>query len=199
MSIIYPLALPVSPGARGVTLTANFIVAQSASPFTAQQQVYEHPGSWWSAQFDLPTMTRAQAEIWIAWLLALNGRSGSFLFGDPAGTAPLGNAGGSPIVNGAGQTGKTLTISGLTGTLKAGDYFHIGSGLTQRLYKNLTDQGPGGVTLDIFPRLRESPANAAPLVLTNAQGAFALADNTTSWSIDNAKLYGLTFHAMERF
>jgi hypothetical protein len=199
MSIVYPLALPSVPGARGVTLTANFIVAQTASPFTAQQQVYEHPGSWWSAQFDLPTLTRAQAEAWIAFLLSLNGRSGSFLFGDPAGTAPLGSAGGSPIVNGAAQTGKSLNISGLTGVLKAGDYFSIGSGLTQRLYKNLTDQGPGVVTLDIFPRLRESPANAAPLTLTNAQGVFALAENLTSWSIDNAKLYGLSFKAMERF
>ena len=102
----------------------------------------------------------------------------------------------------------SLTISGLTGVLKAGDYFSIGSGLTQRLYKNLTDQGPGGVTLDIFPRLRESPANAAPLTLVNAQGVFALGDGTsgsagtanqTLWSIDNAKLYGLKFSAMERF
>lgn len=199
MSITYPLALPTNLSARGVTMKANFIVAQSNSPFTAQQQVYEHQGSWWSAQFDLPVMTRAQAEVWIAWLIALNGRSGSFLFGDPAGTAPLGTAGGSPIVNGAGQTGKTLAISGLTGVLKAGDYFHVGSGLTQRLYKNLTDQGPGSVTLDIFPRLRESPANAAPLTLTNAQGVFALDVNEAAWSIDAAKLYGLSFSAMERF
>ena len=50
MSIVYPLAFPSVPGARGVTLTANFIVAQAASPFTGQQQVYEHAGSWWSAR-----------------------------------------------------------------------------------------------------------------------------------------------------
>ena len=200
MAIVYPLALPAGqPTARRISLLAKWIVAESVSPFTGQQQIYEHQGSWWEAKFELPTLTRAQAEPWLAFLLALNGRSGTFFLGDPASTAPLGNAGGSPVVAGANQTGKTLAISGLTGVLKAGDYFHVGSGATQRLYKNLTDTVGGTPTLDIFPRLRESPANLAPLVLTNTQGVFRLLENTVEWTIDEAKLYGLSFAALEAF
>jgi len=199
VSITYPLTMPATPGFKQLTLLQNFVVGESDSPFTAQGQIYEHQGSWWEAKVDLPIMTRAQAAPWIAFLAALNGRSGTFLLGDPVATGPIGTAGGAPVVNGAGQTGKTLAISGLTGVLKAGDYFHVGSGVTQRLYMNLTDAGPGSVTLDIFPRLRESPANAAPLVLASPQGAFRLQSNADQYTVDNAKLYGLSFSAREAF
>lgn len=200
MSIAYPLIMPATPpGPKQIALAQNFIVGENDSPFTGQGQVYEHPGSWWSAKIDLPAMKRSVAAPWIAFLAALNGRSGTFLLGDPLGTAPLGTAGGSPIVNGAGQTGKTLAISGLTGVLKAGDYFHVGSGTTQRLFMNLTDQGPGTVTLDIFPRLRESPANSAPLVLATPQGVFRLDSNADTYAIETAGFYTISFGAREAF
>lgn len=200
MAIVYPLTMPATPpGPKQIVLMQNFIVAENDSPFTAQAQIYEHQGSWWSAQVDLPAMKRAAASPWIAFLAALNGKSGTFLMGDPLGTAPLGTAGGSPIVSGAGQTGKTLLISGLTGVLKAGDYFHIGSGTTQRLYMNLTDTVGGSPTLDIFPRLRESPANSAPLVLASPQGVFRLAANVDQYTIDTAGFYGISFTVREAF
>lgn len=200
MAITYPLAMPGAPYKfRAMTLMQNFQVAVNKSPFTSQGQTYEHQGSWWSAKIDFPSMTRVQASPWIGFFAALNGRSGTFLLGPPNWATPLGTAGGSPIVNGGSQTGKTLAISGLTGVLKAGDYFHVGSGLTQRLYMNLTDAGPGSVTLDIFPRLRESPANSAPLTLANPQGAFRLDSNQNSWAITPDQRYALSFSAEEAF
>src|SRR5260370_625917 len=200
MAITYPLTMPAAPpGPKQIVLVQNFIVAENDSVFTGQAQIYEHQGSWWSAQVDLPPMKRAAASAWIAFLAALNGRSGTFLMGDPLGTAPLGTAGGSPIVSGAGQTGKMLLISGLTGILKAGDYFQLGSGLTQRLYMNLTGTVGGTPTLGIFPRLRESPAHAAPLVLASPLGVFRLAANLSQFSIDTAGFYGISFGAREAF
>jgi hypothetical protein len=126
MAIVYPLVMPaMPPGPKQITLVQNFIVAENDSPFTAQAQIYEHQGSWWSAKIDMPFLTRAQAAPWLAFLAALNGRSGTFLFGDPTIAAPLGNPVGW-AVNGSGQTGKTLVCSSSSGTLKAGDYFQIG-------------------------------------------------------------------------
>jgi hypothetical protein len=123
----YPIAMPpMPPGPKQIRLAQNFVVARNDSPFTSQQQVYEHQGSWWSVQVDLPYLTRAQASPWLAFLSALNGKSGTFLFGDPTVLAPLGSAGGSPSSSVAGQTGKTLSIINLSGTLKAGDLFQIG-------------------------------------------------------------------------
>lgn len=379
MSIVYPLTMPATPLApKQIQLAQNFIVAEFPSPYTAQQQIYEHQGSWWTARVDLPPMKRATAAPWLALLAALNGKSGTLLLGDPLAVGPVGSAGGSPIVSGAGQSGKQLSISGLTGTLKAGDMFHIGSvgenlllfsqaftnavwtlinsgasnpvvtdnaivapdgtttaatvafpstvggavsssirqlnasgspvpaagtpfmlsiwlklasgtgtillynadgvqvaapgspltasltaswqrfsiagvypssasggpgmllgannqaaitvhawgaqvergavmnnyiptlaattSSTRRLYMNLTDQGPGSVTLDIFPRLRtvSSNANAAPLagealILANPQGLFRLDSNSTPWSVETAGFYNISFGVKEAF
>lgn len=367
MSVSYPLALPASPpGLASVEMIAESLAGISASPFTAQQQIQEWPGQFWRAKCALPPMARANAERWLSFLLSLRGITGTFLLGDPLGKTPQSTAGGSPIVNGAGQIGKQLAISGLTGVLKAGDYFHIGSagenlllwsqtfanavwalfnsgasnptvtdnaivapdgtttaatiafpstigggvlsqvqqispgpaaaggsftyeiwlklasgtgtiqmwlvdatgagapgspltasltaswqrfnvsgtfpssavgfagvllratnqaaitvhawgaqlerglvvnnyipttsaasGPTRQLLKSLVDAGPGSVTLDLFPRLRTSPLNADPLILTNSVGLFRLASNSTPWSVDKAKFYGIAFEAVE--
>jgi hypothetical protein len=53
------------------------------------------------------------------------------------------------------------------------------------------------MTLDIWPRLRESPADNAVVVTTSTVGLFRLASNDTEWSVDEASIYGLTFGAVE--
>jgi hypothetical protein len=202
MSISYPVSMPAGdPQAASVVLEMNSIVAQSISPFTAQEQVYQHPGQWWSMTVNLPPMKRAAgAELWITFLASLFGRFGTFLAGDPAAQALLSTAGGSPVVSGGGQTGNTLVTTGLTGTLKAGDYFSIGSGTTQRLYKNLTDRSGSPATLDIFPNLRDLPAGGSAISLVQpALGCFRLTDNLSSYAIDNALFYGVTFKAREAY
>src|SRR5690606_29710551 len=114
------------------------------------------------------------------------------------GGAPQGTWAGAPVVNGGDQTGLELEIDGLDegATIKAGDYFQIGSGSTARLYKVLVDvtaDSSGEVTLDIWPRLRESPADNAPLVTSTPKGLFRLASNETSWDADLASIFGLAF------
>jgi hypothetical protein len=102
-----------------------------------------------------------------------------------------------PCVNGAGQTGKTLNVQAFNIVanqvgFKAGDYIEIGSGTTQRLYKNLTDvtfNGSGQASLDLFPRLRESPADQAQVRFFDCRGSFRLAENPRSWDIGNDGLY----------
>jgi hypothetical protein len=73
----------------------------------------------------------------------------------------------------------------------------LASGPTRQLLKNLTDAGPGSVSLDIFPKLRTSPLNADPLILANSVGLFRLISNSTPWSVDKAKFYGIAFEAVE--
>src|SRR5262249_11110825 len=99
-------------------------------------------------------------------------------------------AGGALLVAGAGQSGQSLAIDGgahATLVLKAGDYIGLGSGSTSRFYivlKDATTDGSGAVTLDLWPRLRETPADNAALVLTDPKGVFRMIDNTPSWDID---------------
>ncbi len=204
MTISYPLSLPSATGRARMKLRARNVVSVSESPFTGQQQIQQHTGQWWETEVALRPMKREDAEAWVAFLLSLFGPVGTFLMGDPAGVTARGIATGTPLVNGASQTGNSLITDGwtisTTGILKAGDYLQLGTGTTTRLYKVMQDvnsDGTGNATLDIWPRLRESPADNAAIMVSNCVGAFRLDHPETDIDIDTAMIYGLSFRARE--
>lgn len=204
MAISYPLTLPSHTGIRSIEFRAVNTVGVSQSPFTYSQQVVAHSGQRWEVDISLPAMKRADAEQWVAWLVSLRGQLGTFTLGDPIGATPRGSAGGTPVVNGASQTGGTLVIDGCTasqtGWLKAGDYIQLGSAGTATLHKVLQDansDSSGNVTLDIWPYIRNSPADNSTVVTSNAVGNFRLSGNQQAWSVNEASFYGLTFGAVE--
>ena len=206
MAESYPLSMPNNDIAR-VRLIARDVVGISASPFTGTQQVYRHQGQGWEADITLPPMKRENAEAWASWLLRLRGQYGTFLLGDPNASNPRGTANsdpGTPLVNGASQTGDELDVDGLpvseTGYLKAGDYIQLGSGSTATLHKVLEDvdtDASGEATLNLWPRVRTAPADNAAIVVKNAKGNFRLATNESGWDINEAGIYGITFGAIE--
>jgi len=109
-----------------------------------------------------------------------------------------------PLVNGAGQTGNTLNIDGCSpntiGWFAPGDYIQLGTGSGTQLYKVLTrvdTNNSGQATLDIWPNLRSSPADNAPVVFTDTKGRFRLKDNIAQWQINEISSYGITFDCVE--
>lgn len=206
MAESYPLSTPNNDIAR-VRLVARNAVAVAASPFTFAQQVYRHQGQGWEADITLPAMKRADAEQWLSFLLRLRGQYGTFLLGDPNGATPRGSAAttpGTPVVNGASQTGDELDIDGLpvsvSGYLLAGDYIQLGTGSTATLHKVLEDvdsNASGEATLNLFPKVRTAPADNAAVTVSDAKGNFRLNGNETAWDIDTATIYGITFGAVE--
>lgn len=206
MAITFPLSLPATPNFSRFSIAQRVAVARRDSPFTGQQQVVAHQGGWWVMGLTLPLMKQAAAQTWIGFLHSLNGTEGTFLVGDPVRTTPLGVATGSPQVNGASQTGKTLITDGwtgsVTGILKAGDFIQLGTGVTTRLYQNQTDvnsDGGGNATLDIFPRLRESPGNNDVITTSNCKGTFRLGGNVSPIDVDLGDIYSIAFSAIEAF
>ena len=116
---------------------------------------------------------------------------------------PIANAYG-PFVNGASQTGDELNIDGASpdedAYLKAGDYIQLGSGSSSTLHKVLADvstNSAGEATIDIWPSIRTAPADNATVTIENCKGVFRLAQNVSSWSINNASTYGISFEAVE--
>lgn len=206
MAISYPLSLPTTKGIKAIRLTAKNAIGVSTSPFSYAQQVYKHQGQRWQAEVAMPPMSRAEAEEWFSFLVKLKGQFGTFLIGDPH-SAPRGSASstpGTPVVNGASQTGDTLAIDGLpasaTGYLKAGDYIQLGSGSAAQLYKVLNDvdsNASGEANLDIWPDLRSSPADDATVVVSDAVGVFRLSTNEIGVDINEIELFGITFAAIE--
>lgn len=204
MAISYPLALPTSPLAQSITIRQVNVTAISQSPFTFQQQTIAHTGQRWEADVQLPPMSRAQAANWIAFLSSLKGQIGTFIMGDPAGQTVLGEGGGTPLVNGAGQTGGELAIDGATLSqtdwLKAGDYVQLGTAGTTTLHLVLTGadtDGAGAVTLDLWPSVRTAPADGAALTVSATSGRWRLNTKQMSWDVSSAANYGISFTAIE--
>lgn len=207
MAIVYPLSLPTVSGIRSIVLRTKNSVGLSQSPFTFKQQVISYGGQSWEADISLPPMSRDDAEEWVSFLLQLKGLEGTFLLGDPSGATPRGSAAsvaGTPVVNGASQTGGSLAIDGLpasaTGYLKAGDYIQLGSGLGATLHKVLKDvdsNASGEATLDVYPSVRSAPEDGATVTVSSAKGVFRLSSNQTQWSINEVTFFGLTFGAQE--
>jgi hypothetical protein len=208
MAITYPLSPPSGHRtAQKIKLTAWTTTAVNASPYTGSQQVYQWPGEGWLLEVSLPPMKLADAEAWISFLIALRGRTGTFLFGDTARTTSQGPGTGGAMASGSGNLAGNTSIAttgwthSVTGILKAGDYFQIqASGSPQRLYKVLVDansDSSGNATFEIFPRLRETIPNLTSIYTGNIKGTFRLAEDNIDWDIDAAKVYGISFKAVE--
>ena len=192
MAISYPLATPTSIGIESIELRAVNAVATSQSPFTYKQQVISHGGQKWEASVTIPPVHRDLAAPWKSMLVALKGPTGTFLLGDPDYATPQGTVSSCTLSGNAGDETPTVVM---TGTLKAGDYIQLGSAGNSRLHQVLEDQSGSG-TLEIWPALRSSYTNTT-VVFNNPKGVFRLASNVTSWSINNASTYGISFEAVE--
>lgn len=203
MALSYPLALP-GVGYRRMVFRANSVVGQSNSPFSGSAQAYVWDGQWFEVDIELPPLKRADAEEWVGMLCGLNGREGSVLLGDPLNVKARGTwSAGTPLLVGAhAARARTLSVDGLgaAATFKAGDWLQLGSTSNSRLHKVVqsgTASGGGAATLEIFPGLRTSYADNAPLTIASPKGLFQLASNVREWSIELAQFYGLKFSMVE--
>ena len=139
-----------------------------------------------------PLLHRDKAAEWKALLVGLKGQVGTFLLGDPDYATPQGTVSSCTLTGNAGDESVSVVM---TGTLKAGDYIQLGSGSSAKLHQVLLDQDGDG-NLEIWPSLRSDYAGAT-VVFNNPKGVFRLSNNVTSWSINNASIYGISFEAVE--
>lgn len=192
MALSYPLATPTTIGIESIELRAVNAVAVSQSPFTYKQQIVSHGGQKWEASVNIPSVHRDKAAEWKAMLVGLKGQTGTFLLGDPDYVTPQGTVSSCVL---SGNVGDDTASVVMTGTLKAGDYIQLGSGASSKLHQVLLDQDGDG-TIEIWPSLR-SDYTSSSVVFNSPKGVFRLATNMTSWSINNASIYGISFEAVE--
>ena len=192
MALSYPLDTPTSIGIESIELRAVNAVATSQSPFTYKQQIISHGGQKWEASVSIPSVHRDKAAQWKALLVGLKGQTGTFLLGDPDYATPQGTVSSCTLTGSAGD--ETVTVV-MTGTLLAGDYIQLGSGSAAKLHQVLLDQDGDG-SLEIWPALR-SNYTGETVIFNAPKGVFRLATNISSWSINNASTYGISFEAVE--
>lgn len=199
MTVTYPLTPPSTVG-RAIKFNPVVAVAESNSPFTLTQEIFEHQGQMWRITVQLPKMERAEAEQWVGFGLALNGMVGKFLLGDPVGQTPRGTMAGTPVIDGAGQQrSKVLNTRGWTpgATVLVGDYIQLPNNRLHKVMVNAVADGGGLIALDIFPRVRDVLIDGATIITENTVGIWRIDGEVPAWDIGEAQLYGITFTARE--
>ncbi len=157
-----PLTLVQSLERRLVSATAV-----SASPFTGTEEVQDWGGEWWDYAIEMARTTGRDGRRLSAFLAALGGPRGRFLFRDPTIRQPGSMLAAS--VSGGFQSGSTLVTAGwppFSAPLQAGDFFSLGTDAQTRLHQLTADVATdeaGEATLAFVPRLRSSPVDGAPL------------------------------------
>ena len=157
-----PLTLVQSLERRLVSATAV-----SASPFTGTEEVQDWGGEWWDFAIEMARTTGHDGRRLSAFLAALGGPRGRFLFRDPTIRQPGSTL--APSVSGGFQTGATLVTAGwpsFSAPLLAGDFFSLGTDAQTRLHQLTADVATdeaGQATLAFVPRLRSSPVDGSPL------------------------------------
>jgi hypothetical protein len=176
-----------SVGIQKITMRLSSVTAVAESPFTYEQQVYQHQGVRWEAEVKLSPLTRANAKTVEAFLAGLRGQATTFTLGNP-----LHNVSG-----GAGDaTAATIGATTLTGTLSGGatvgDYFQLGT----RLHI-VTAVNSGGGTVTIMPPVRDTVSSSTAMDFTLPKGVWRLASNQIEWDTNVAGIYGFTFACVE--
>ena len=172
-----------SIGFTSMTMRLRSATSISQSPFTYDQQVFQHQGGIWEAEISLPPLKRTQAKQVEAFFASLRGQADTFTLGNP-----LHNTTATGAIT-SGTQGAT-TVTGTTTGAVAGDYFDI----SNQLYI-LPETGGG--SLNIMPPLRTAIGSSTSLDFTLPKGTWRLASNEIGWSIDSASIYGFTFACIE--
>jgi hypothetical protein len=191
--------VPGCPAYTSLEFDPHEAVAANTNQYTGQQQTFDWQQSWWTGQVSLPPMSRANADVWQAFILQCRGQANAFLLGNPKATTPRGTGKGTPVVSGAAQTGYNLVTRGWKassyGLLLPGDAIQIG----YRSYRNLNtvnSDASGNATLAIWPNLRDQPADGTQIILNHCKGLFKLANNSGNKFSINTGNYGFSGFAV---
>ena len=183
-----PLAFP-SVGIQNINMRLKRTVAVTESPFTYDQQVFDHKGAIWQCEITLPPLNHADARSVEAFIVGLKGRSGTFTFGHPLHTS---TATSTTSGTTSARAEELTTDSGST-AVTAGTYFQLGS----YLYMVTENKSSGSGTLKFQPPLRGQIASGTALDFTLPKSLWRLASNDIGWSTDIASMYGFSLAFVE--
>lgn len=189
-----PIDMPASPGF--IVRSAFWLETHTqtfTSPLNNATQRLLLGGARWKAGYTLRRMHAREAGAWQAFLMSLEGGVHTFNAFDPDKKSSRGLQGGIPLVSGAGQTGSSLAIDGLTpnvvGWALAGDLFSV-NGELKMLTAPINSDGSGNATANFKPAIRNSPADNAPLTFEKPTCTMALIDDQQNlWESDRHGVY----------
>lgn len=171
-------------GIQTMTMRLVSAVAMSQSPFTFDQQVYQHQGVRWEAEVTLPPLKQSDAKAVEAFFASLRGMSTTFTMANPLHDT---TATGSITSAAVGDTEITATTTGAV----VGDYFEVNDNL--HIITEIVDAN----TLKVMPPIRTAITASTTMDFTLPAGTWRLASNSIDWSINQSSIYGFSFACVE--
>ncbi len=187
MTIITP---PPAVRIQNVDWTLDRPAQVNRSDWTKRRQVVLQPGpSMWSATCDLCAVIGEPNMLEIeAFLVDLEGQVNSFRMvavENPQSRLPL-----APIVDAAGQAGRTLNLrNGIAGaTLLRGHKLTVDDQMLM-LMAPLTFDANGKASATFKPSLRFSPLDATPVEVVKPTVLMSLSTSQVGWSVTPGQVY----------
>lgn len=155
------------------------------SPLDGTVQTLAMPGARWEATLTWRTLPPDQYRQLEAFLASMSGMAGRFWYG-PVHAPRRATGGGSPVINGASQTGATISMRGFSAGAQAflaGDWFsYTDTTSRRRLHQvtaNVTANGSGVASVPIAPAIRRAGVDGAAVTISAPTGVFMLASDDT--------------------
>lgn len=195
-----PISIPSTPD----FVSSRFYLKNNTQVFISslsnQIQRRNLTGSYWMSEYSLPPMSRSNWSAWQAFFNELQGRRNTFNGFCPDSKTTQGTSTGTPLVNGASQTGNSIITDGWTAStaiLKAGDFISVGGELKQ-VSSDVSSDGSGNATITFQPAIRNSPSDNSSIVVSNATCPMILLSNEVNFNIGlDGVSEPLTFASME--
>ena len=183
---------PSSPAFKSLSVSSVQPTFVSRS-ISGRRQSRQIGGQYFRMRATFPSMTRAEFAPIYAFVMAQRGRYESFTLIPPVLNAGLGSPAGTPLVNGASQTGRSIVTDGWNASItifKAGDYLKFAN--HDKVYTvtaDATSNGSGASTITIEPALVTSPADDSAITYTSVPFTVALRSGIQEFDTGTSGLF----------
>lgn len=192
------ITYPSTPKPQGMAWRLLMPAQTNVSDWTGRRQTIASGRGWWEAQITFPPIAgTTNINAWRSFIAKSRGAANDFQV--PVDPTEQSVSRGTVLVRGGGQTGRTLSTDGWTGTttaLLAGQYVTVNKQLLQ-LTENVTPSG-GIATLTFEPPLRSAPADNLAIEYRNPFCLMYMVEEPTL-SVETGYVYSLSLNLRESF
>lgn len=158
----------------------------------------------WGMQFSWASVNQDLFAPLQGFLMSQQGQAGTFTVTVPGYTDPRGTWAGTPVVNLAGSSGRTVVVRGLTpgqpAAAKSGDVLKFaGHSKVYMVTADAASNGSGVATLTIVPALLQSVSDGEALTVHDVPFTVALAGDGLETSLMLGLQFGLQVDFVEDF
>lgn len=194
-------AFPTSPAPATATLSSVQPTRVTTS-HSLKRNARTRGAQRWLINLNWGMLTRAELMPIFAFVMSLRGQADTCTLTLVGHTAPLGSWLGSPVVNGAGQTGRTINLRGFTASqtnvIKAGDILKF-SGHT-KVYMATADassDGSGNCALTMEPAPIAALADGEVITVNDVPFTLALASDNLDIGFKTGIVYDTVVSLVE--